>query len=280
MTTQITHPVHEEGGNTNLPPPPFKSRKWCFTLNNYSDEIYAHIHSIFVAKKWLYIIGKEVGKSGTPHLQGFIESKNAILFTTLKKIMPTAHLEAAKGSTEQNRKYCSKDGDFVTNIEAPDGRTFREKLFDLVLQQEYGDVQWKDWQKDVIDVIDGPVDGRAVHWLWEETGNVGKSYLAKYLAMRDGTIICDGKKDNIFNQVNAMLDKEIIPKVILLDIPRSVVDSINYTAIELLQNGCIYSGKYEGGLCIFPRPHVICFANVEPNTFAMSHDRWKVKKIC
>lgn len=279
MSTQITQPEHKEGGNTSPPPPSIKGRKWCFTVNNYNEKMPTLLHELFVKKKWLFVIGKEKGKEGTPHLQGYIEAKNAIMFSTLKKIMPTAHLEKAKGSTQDNLIYCSKEGDFVTNITIPDGRTFREKLRDMVIEEEYKDVEWKDWQKDVIDHIDGTPDGRTILWLYEEEGNVGKSYLAKYLAMKEGTIICDGKKDNIFNQVNTMIDKEVLPKVVLLDIPRSLRECINYGAIEQLHNGCMYSGKYEGGECIFPRPHVVCFANSLPDLGSMSKDRWLVKHI-
>ena len=76
-----------------------------------------------------------------------------------------------------------------------------------------------------------------------------------------------------------MLEAEKIPEIILLDIPRASKDFINYGAIEQLKNGCLYSGKYEGGDCIFPHPHVICFANEEPDKDMMSKDRWDIIKI-
>lgn len=287
MTTQITQIAQGGEGNTNLPPPSQKARKWCFTLNNYTEEIFTQLHSTFEAKGWAYIIGKETGASGTPHLQGYLESKNAVFFSTVKKLMPTAHIEKAKGNLDQNYRYCSKDGNFVSNIEPNKTMCkpvkdpvadFRRRLMQMVLEQEYGDVQWKDWQQEVIDIVEGRVDGRAVHWYWDEEGNIGKSYIAKFLSLRSSTVICDGKKDNIFNQVSAMLDNMVIPKVVLLDIPRSI-DHINYGAIEQLKNGCIYSGKYEGGKCIFPKPHVICFANIGPDLSNMSTDRWVVKKL-
>lgn len=94
----------------------YKARAWCFTLNNYSelDE------SNFV--KWVFkkpktpmyrIIGKEVGKSGTKHLQGYLYFKNPISFNTIKGLLPRAHIEVAKGTAEDNKKYCSKDGNIL-----------------------------------------------------------------------------------------------------------------------------------------------------------------------
>lgn len=290
MTTQIAQiaqTAHSVEEGNSLPPPLNKSRRWVFTLNNYTDQEFEHLHSSFESKNWLFVVGKEVGASGTPHLQGYFESKNGILFNTVKRLMPRAYIKSAKGNLAQNYKYCTKDGNFITNID-PDlaackpvketATEFRRRLVDMVVACEYKDTQWKDWQQEVIDIVNGPVDGRAIHWYWDEKGNIGKSYLAKFLSLDDATIICDGKKDNIFNQVSAMIDNMVIPKIVLLDIPRSL-DHINYGAIEQLKNGCIYSGKYEGGKCIFPKPHVICFANVGPDISNMSADRWVVKKL-
>lgn len=85
-----------------------KSRSWCFTLNNYTD---ADV-SAFQSLECEYIIfGKEVGESGTPHLQGYIYFSNARSFASVKKIHSGMHLEVAKGNTKQNVDYCSKDGD-------------------------------------------------------------------------------------------------------------------------------------------------------------------------
>jgi len=92
-------------------------RKFCFTLNNYTEEELTQLHMCFEDKGWSYIIGKEIGASGTRHLQGYCEAKNAIRFETIKKIMPRAHIEKAKGNRRQNYKYCSKDGDYKSNLD-------------------------------------------------------------------------------------------------------------------------------------------------------------------
>lgn len=264
----------ERGGNTSTPR--IRSRGWAFTLNNYSDDDMAHIHTTFQSRKMCdFIIGRETGDGGTPHLQGYVRFKNAVSFNTIKKIMPKAHIEKAKGSIKDNYNYCKKDGDYITNIEL---RSKREIIRDKCLD-EYKNVEWRKFQQDVIDIINKPPDRRKIHWFWEPTGNVGKSYLAKYLALTYNVIICEGKKENIFNQVNIMLDKGTEPKIVLLDVPRSAQDYLTYGAIEQLKNGMLYSGKYEGGQCIFPIPTVIVFANAPPNLTAMSADRWDIKMI-
>lgn len=266
--------VENEGGNTITPSSiKGKSRGWCFTINNWTEEILAQTHS--VCDSQCYIIGKEKGKKGTPHLQGYIYFKNARSFKSVKKMLPTAHLEKSKGSKKDNYNYCSKEGDFETNM---DFRTPQEKLIELCLE-EYKDVKWKPWQQNILDILNTKPDRRTIHWFWEPTGNVGKSYLCKYLALTKDVIICEGKKNDVFNQIRDLIEKGKIPNIILCDIPRSSMDYINYGALEEIKNGCLYSGKYEGGQCIFPCPHVIILANTAPPLDEMSKDRWNVVKI-
>lgn len=86
-----------------------KLRRWCFTYNNYTEGI---VQDLKEYKCDYLICGKEVGEKGTPHLQGYWEFKSGVRFATLKKAFPAIHLEACKGSPQQNIDYCSKDGDY------------------------------------------------------------------------------------------------------------------------------------------------------------------------
>lgn len=102
-------------GNTKLSSK--RVRRWCMTINNYTDKQFALAQQFFDEKKSQYIIGKEIGKeNGTKHLQIYVEFPNGISLTRLKKVFPTAHLEHAKGTKQQNFNYCSKDGDYHGNI--------------------------------------------------------------------------------------------------------------------------------------------------------------------
>lgn len=89
------------------------ARKWCFTLNNYTDEEETNIHEI----ECVYLVcGREVGKEGTPHLQGFVYFRNARSMAATKVALRSTrvHLECANGTVEQNTKYCGKDGNAFT----------------------------------------------------------------------------------------------------------------------------------------------------------------------
>ena len=109
------------------------AKAWCFTLNNYTEEEYGALVQQFqtLADEYFYIVGKEVGEQGTPHLQGYIE-KRAGRFRPLPlfevkransnqegALTNCMHFEKAKGNRKQNWKYCSKEGNFVTNIPRP-----------------------------------------------------------------------------------------------------------------------------------------------------------------
>lgn len=257
-------------GNTKPSPSEKRCRKWCFTLNNYSENEITQIHKDFENDKIIY--GKEVGENNTPHLQGYIEFKEGKTLSRMKKYIPRAHFEYAKGNLESNMKYCSKDG----NVYSTFPLTRLQKGI-----KKYENIIWKEWQQEVIDIVDGPINNRNIYWFYEETGNVGKSFLTKYLYMKYNAIIADGKKTDIFNQINNWLEKnkEEDPLLCLIDIPRACFNNISYAAIEKIQDGLMYSGKYEGGVCCFEPPHVIVFANEEPNYEKCSLDRWQVIKL-
>ena len=75
---------------------------------NYSEKDWHTNTSIFkIYKVVKHICQKEKGKCGTPHIQGFIQFKNAINFNTLKKICPVIHWEVCK-NIPASINYCSK----------------------------------------------------------------------------------------------------------------------------------------------------------------------------
>lgn len=103
-----------------------RAKHWCFTINNYTDEDISKLDSF----ECDYIIyGKEVGESGTPHLQGYVALLNKKRLPWLKKhFHPKCHLEVKRGTVSEALNYCKKDGDFVERGEVPKEQTERGRM--------------------------------------------------------------------------------------------------------------------------------------------------------
>lgn len=88
-------------------------RAWCFTHNNYPNTLLED------AVECKYIVyGKEVGASGTPHLQGFIYFTNAKKATAVHKLLPGCHIEICR-SVIASIAYCKKEGDWKERGDPP-----------------------------------------------------------------------------------------------------------------------------------------------------------------
>lgn len=83
-----------------------RSRAWVFTVNNPRIPLdYSTIDCEYI------IVGDEKApQTGTPHHQGYIRYKCQKAFSTVKKHLPDgSHIERAKGTPQDNVKYCSKE---------------------------------------------------------------------------------------------------------------------------------------------------------------------------
>lgn len=88
--------------------------RWCFTVNNPFDNVEVYINALEEHCKYL-VIGKEVGESGTPHYQGYLELKKKQRMQQVKALFPNEvapHLEIARGAPSQAADYCKKEGSF------------------------------------------------------------------------------------------------------------------------------------------------------------------------
>lgn len=239
---------------------------WFFTYNNYEEEKIEQLEQVFRHEcKW-YVFQKEIGKEGTPHLQGTICLKIKQRMTSLKKIDLKIHWEPTK-SVLGSRVYCTKKDTSVGQVYSY-GIDLPEELD---LEEPYG------WQLQVLKIIESKPDKRTIHWFWEPDGNVGKTTLCKYLCAKKNALIVTGKSSDMFHALAKNPKKRVI---IIVDVPRSTQDFINYGAIEQIKNGLIFSGKYEGTQLVFNCPHVIVFANCKPEKDVISEDRWNIIKIC
>lgn len=105
-----------------------KKNAYCFTINNPTTADEEVLKALEANDKVRYfIIGREKGESGTPHYQGYIYFRSRVVFASVKKVLPRAHIEVARGSVEENFLYCSKDKDFYEHGDRPMSDTEKGK---------------------------------------------------------------------------------------------------------------------------------------------------------
>lgn len=89
-----------------------RSRAWCFTLNNVKADPTEQEITAFMPKGddvfWSCQV-ERAPKTGTIHLQGYVHWANAKSFKTVARLFPTAHLEIARGTVDENTEYTGKE---------------------------------------------------------------------------------------------------------------------------------------------------------------------------
>nr|QXP07704.1 MAG: replication associated protein [Arizlama virus] len=173
-----------------------QGKNWCFTLNHYTDAN----EQTLVLLAWdicvKYIIyGREVGESGTPHLQGFIQFRTNKRFNAVKALLPAGcHLEKARGTAYEASEYCKKeDCDFYEHGEVPaeqytaSGNATKHKWEEAMTAAKNGDLEsisaelmiryystFLRIKKDYM-VTPEPLDAPCGLWIFGATGT-GKSH--------------------------------------------------------------------------------------------------------
>lgn len=96
----------------------YQSTRYVFTLNNPVVE-----PAIEDMKAKYLIYGREhAATTGTYHLQGYVIFKTQQTLTAVRKLLPTAHWEQAKGTSEEASAYCKKTGDFYESGAFPSSK--------------------------------------------------------------------------------------------------------------------------------------------------------------
>lgn len=169
-----------------------KARNFVFTINNYVDEDMDRIRGIGGDEGCKYLcFGIEVGESGTPHLQGYVEFKNPRAFTAVCKLLK-GHVELRKGTAKQASDYCKKDGKFEEfgvmsnpNGKRKDYDAIKEGVIegkgikDMLLDGVIGDTFTLSFAERISKYLEPSRDWECkIIWLYGETGT-GKSKWAK-----------------------------------------------------------------------------------------------------
>jgi len=289
-------------------PPLFRYQ---FTWNNYTDADQQWCRDFAASDCKFLIFGREVGDSGTPHLQGFFVLTSKQRISALKKKGMNAHLTPNDKKVDCARKYCQKDGDFEEfgSLKSKQGNRGDIDAFKAAVRSgtdwvqlldEHSDVckkyrnfcaefyshykpkvsppdgfEARDWHKTVYDILDNK-DHRKLHFIVDEKGALGKSWLTRHLfATRDDVQFFSPEKDA---NIAHMVDES--KSVFIFDVPRCRTNNdipFPYKTLEELKNGALTSGKYESRMKFPKTPNsVIVFANAPPDPTALSKDRYNV----
>lgn len=98
----------------------FQSRKWQLTINNPQKYNLDHAQIKLLLsglKSCIYFcLADEVGlETKTPHIHIFIMARTPIRFSRIKRLFPSAHIEQARGTAQENRDYVAKSGKWADN---------------------------------------------------------------------------------------------------------------------------------------------------------------------
>lgn len=238
-----------------------------------------HMERVFKPICIAYTFQLEKGASGFLHFQGSIHLLKRLRFQQVKKLLSVeCHWEKTNNYAAASA-YCCKDetrqgGPWVWTLTSVVVREFTaEDLGILDFTQLYN------WQKEIVKLVESEPVERKIYWYWEETGNIGKTALVRYLVYHHDAVFIQGKKSDIMQAINGKDGKTAIKRCYILGFSRSNESFISYDAIESIKDGLIFSSKYESGMRMFPVPHVIIFCNFAPDKSKLSADRWDITEL-
>ncbi|CAB9498802.1 Para-Rep C7 [Seminavis robusta] len=296
---------------------PNGAKHWAFTCNNYTP---ADIESIEQAASGStvdhVIFGKEVGASGTPHLQGNVSfSKRTSMKKALKTLGIQAHLSITR-QLERAIEYCKKNGDWCefgtppritqTPGKRSDIDPFKEAVKagnrdKKLLRDEFSEVAaryprffhefiedcntstdpvedhpLRPWQEDLNKRLSLPPNSREIIFVVDPMGNQGKSWFAQYY--------CSHHENTQIILPGKKADMayavDTSKNVFLFDCPRSKQgEFIQYDFLEELKNGLFFSTKYESRMKRMKKPHIVVFMNEPPDMTKLSKDRYAIYNI-
>lgn len=249
----------------------FKTRAWGFT--HFQTQELEQILSYLNISKCKYVFQQEkCPETKRLHYQGCMYFSNARTFVQIQDKFQFNKLYAAR-SWGALQAYCQK-------VETSTGQRWSKgiKAKKKPLLDPVKDLELFPWQQEIKDLIGVEPNFRKIHWYWEPTGNVGKTSFARHMCINFNCLCVGGKPADIKYAIAKQLEKRDID-IVFIDLARSNEGRISYQALEEIKAGMFFSTKYESGQVIFNPPHLVVFANWEPDMDELSLDRWKVTAL-
>jgi len=106
-----------------------RAKHWCFTMNNYTPTDVDRLSASIDGVEYL-IFGKEMGASGTPHLQGTVCFQSRKRLQQVITVLGQCHCTVTR-FLSQSIEYCKKDDDFTEVGHPPAAKGERSDLEDF-----------------------------------------------------------------------------------------------------------------------------------------------------
>lgn len=298
-----------------------RSNKICFTWNNYDEhtlnKLEEELTRLEQSGMLVYaIMGREIGASGTPHIQGYVHLKKEHYppkncgLNFWKGMLPGGqqmHLENAKGSDKANNVYCSKDGPFREFGEIGSDKGKWGNIMDLINDgdedtmktdhpEEYIKFNFqiskllKKNQEVKIDrtltelrpwqqrVLDmlNHQNDRQILFVVDKDGGKGKSSLVTHIMSTVETTWAC-QGGKIADLMHTYTTNSTMA---IFDMARcNHPDYYPWNFMENLKNGWFTATKYEGGMKTFYPPKIVVMMNEDPPRNKLSADRYQVLHI-
>lgn len=291
-------------------------RNVCFTVNNYTEADIGGLRQLAATKGVSYMIfGKEVGESGTPHLQGYVEFTHSKTLSFLHKHIPRGHFEERRGTAAQAAEYCKKDGQ-IEEYGIISNQGSRNDLHLLcsdiqsghtlsMVMTQYPTMYLK-YPKSIESLCSHFRSEYNLDRVRERFNDVELSSWQRVLE----AIVTekpDPRKvmwywDTVGNTGKSFMTTYLMAyhkayvvtggtkadifyaynyePIVIFDLSRDCQDkNYIYDVIENFKNGQFLSTKYMTQMKIFNTPHVIVFANFPPDQSKLSEDRWVIREL-
>ncbi len=290
-----------------------QSKRWCFTHNNPTVDSRNVLIQTLQSDDVVYgIIANEVGEGGTPHNQGYLVFKTNKRLNAVRRLLPGCHLETARGTNKQASDYCKKEGDFVEFGQIPpeqgkrsDWERLKEWISDLdhypskyELATEWPSLYGRyssrvlefveilyqptareiglpnGWQRELESQLDREPGNRKIKFVVDSQGNTGKTWFIKYYMAKHPKKcqrLSVGKRDDLAHSFNPAVTH------LFIDIPRTQLEFLQYSFLESVKDGMVFSPKYESTCKTVDHDvHVVVFCNEEPDYNKLTGDRYDV----
>lgn len=289
--------------------------RWCFTYNNYTEHDVARLESLggnLERSGLRYLVfGREVGESGTPHLQGYCIFTSRRRLRSLRELIgERGHFEVSRGTPQQASDYCKKERNFTEFGSIPTRRTapsitdfcdwvralndfpterqianqfpnlwirYNTRLVDLAVQIRPR-VQLEEgallpWQQELFERLLEQPDDRTITFVVDQAGGMGKTWFCRYCfsRMENVQLLSVDKKENL------ALAIDITKSVFLFNVARGGMEYIQYQFLENLKDRLVFSGKYYSQMkVLLNKCHVIILCNEQPDMEKMTGDRYRI----